>query len=157
LSIELKGDLLTVTSATGRWSVDFPYYFMLWNVADFEAKNKFRTQLIALSTGAARDKSQAGHSQGTLLLIFSPDADAKTFVMSWKEQLGIPATAEAKNVGVKSLRAQHRFDPTSKLHSEFVSWTEKQGPFAVVYMAIDGTYQWNRPHFVDFLRKVRIE
>jgi hypothetical protein len=43
------------------------------------------------------------------------------------------------------------------LHTEFASWTEKQGPFAVVYLGVDGTYQWNRPHFLDFLRAVQIQ
>jgi hypothetical protein len=90
MSIGLKNDLLSVKSAEGRWSVDFPYYFMLWNVADLNAKNGLRTQLIALSTGAARDKSQLGHSQATLLLLFSPGADTKRFVTSWREQLSVP-------------------------------------------------------------------
>jgi len=48
-------------------------------------------------------------------------------------------------------------DRQSKLHTEFASWTEKQGPFAMVYLGIDGTYQWNRPHFLDFLRALQVQ
>lgn len=157
MSVGLKDDLLTVKSFDGRWSVEFPYYFMLWNVADFDATNGLRTQLIALSTGTAKDKSQLGHSQATLLLIFSPGADPKRFSASWRKQLGIPDKAEEKKLGVRDMQAQHRFDSQSKLHMEFVSWAEKQGPFTIFYSGIDGTYQWNRPHFLDFVRAVRIE
>lgn len=157
MSIELKDDLLRVQSIDGRWSVGFPYYFMLWNVADFNAKNGLRTQVIALSTGAAKDKSQLGYSQATLLLIFSPGADTNVFVTSWRQQLNIGATKEEKVLPLRGLRAQYRFDPQTQLHTEFVSWTEKQGPFAVAYTGIDGTYQWNRPHFLDFLRALQIQ
>lgn len=157
MSIELKDDLLRVQSVDGRWSVGFPYYFMLWNVADFNTKNGLRTQVIALSTGAAKDKSQLGYSQATLLLIFSPGADTNVFVTSWRQQLNFRATKEEKVLPVRGLRAQYRFDSQTQLHTEFVSWTEKQGPFAVAYTGIDGTYQWNRPHFLDFLRALQIQ
>ncbi len=157
MSIELNDDLLKVQSVDGRWSVAFPYYFMLWNVADFNAKNGLRTQIIALSTGAAKDKSQAGHSQATLLLIFSPGADTNIFLTSWRQQLSIGVPKEEKVLPVRGLRAQHRFDPQNQLHTEFVGWTEKQGPFAVVYTGIEGTYQWNRLHFLDFLRALQIQ
>jgi hypothetical protein len=157
ISIRMDGDLLEVKSATGHWTVEFPYYFMIWTIGDVDATNGLRTQLLALSTGTARDKSAVGHSQATLLLVFSPRADSNRFLASWKEQLGIPALAEEKALGVRQLRSQYHFDPQSNLHKEIVSWTEKQGPFAVVYLGLDGTYQWNRPHFIDFLRAVRIQ
>jgi len=155
ISLVLEDDLLTARS-TGGWSVKFPYYFMVWNIGDFDAANGLRTQVVALSTGAAKDKSPAGQSQATLMLLFSPGADPKRFVESWRTQLNVVEGNDKRQLPVRGLQSLYRFDPQSKLHTEFTSWSEKQGPFAVVYLGIDGTYQWNRQHFVDFLRALQI-
>jgi hypothetical protein len=89
-TMSLKGDLLEVRSNVGDWSVTVPYYFMIWNVNDFTATGGSRTQLIAVSTGAAADVSPAGRSQATLTLMFSPGADAETVASYWRERLGYP-------------------------------------------------------------------
>jgi len=130
---------------------------MVWNIGDIDATNGLRTQLVALSTGAAKDGSPVGQSQATLMLIFSPGADTKRFVASWHAQLGVSEASEQKQLPVRHLRSLYRFDSQSKLHTEFASWSEKQGPFAVAYLGMDGAYQWNRQHFVDFLNALQIE
>ncbi|MES2947652.1 MAG: hypothetical protein V4858_03830 [Pseudomonadota bacterium] len=152
LSISLAKDLLTVQSSAG-WSVSFPYYFMIWNVGDFTAKGGPRTQLVALSTGAAKDSSQAGKSQATLMFMFSPD-EYRSFESYWRRQLGIGAEIKSNELGVKSLSSRHIVDAPTKLHKEFTSWSNPTGSFAVAYLGIEGTYEWNRPHFIDFLRVV---
>jgi hypothetical protein len=152
ISMELIKDLFTVKSTTG-WSISFPYYFMVWNIGDFVAKGGPRTQLVALSTGAAKDKSQAGRSQATLVFLYSPE-EYETFDKYWREQMGVDANVESKPLGVKGLASRHVIEASSKLHKEFTSWSAPEGSFAVAYLGIEGTYEWNRPHFVDFLRSV---
>jgi hypothetical protein len=150
IKLYLANDTFSLSSNLG-WSITFPYYFMIWNVGDFVAKGGPRTQLVALSTGASKDKSQAGRSQATLMFLFSPDKH-ESFEHYWREQLGIRPNVKLEALGVKSLQSRHVVDETTHLHKEFTSWSSPSGSYAVVYLGIEGTYEWNRPHFIDFLR-----
>jgi len=156
-TLTLKDNLLEVRSEAGGWSVTVPYYFMIWNINDFTATGGARTQLLALSTGAATDVSPARRSQATLVLMFSPGADAVTVASYWRRRFGIAGDAETVPLGVRGLIAQRALDNSSRLYKEFVTWAEPQGPFVVTYTGIDGTYQWNRPHFLDFLRALKVQ
>ena len=154
IRLSLSKDMFTVQSDLG-WSVGFPYYFMIWNIGDFTAKGGPRTQLIALSTGAAKDKSRLGHSQATVLFLFSPArAGFESFEEYWRKQLGIDATAKQQPLTVRELQSSHVVDGATKLHKEFTAWSEVSGSYAVAYLGIEGTYEWNRPHFLDFLRSI---
>jgi hypothetical protein len=152
-ALNLVNDTFTLSSNLG-WSITIPYYFMIWKVGDFTAKGGPRTQLVALSTGAAKDKSQAGRSQATLMFLFSPEK-YENFERYWREQMGIRANIRIETLGVKSLQSRHVADEATSLHKEFTSWSDPAGSFAVVYLGIEGTYEWNRPHFIDFLRAVK--
>lgn len=153
IALNLSGDVFELHSSRG-WSLTFPYYFMVWNVGDFTAKGGPSTQLIALSTGASKDKSQAGRSQATLMFLFSPEK-YETFERYWREQMGIAADIKPAELGVKNLKSRHMVDKTAQLHKEFTSWSDRSGSFAVAYLGIEGTYEWNRPHFIDFLRAIK--
>jgi hypothetical protein len=59
-------------------------------------------------------------------------------------------------LGLRGLVFQRAVDNSSRLHKEFVNWTEPQGPFVVTYTGIDGAFQWNRPHFLDFVRALKV-
>ncbi len=153
VDLQLAGDVFTVNSKA-RWSITFPYYFMVWNVGDFTAKGGPRTQLVALSTGASKDKSSAGRSQATLMFLFSPEK-YETFESYWRGQMGIGVDIKPAALGVKDLKSFHVVDEKAQLHKEFTSWSDKTGSFAVAYLGIEGTYEWNRPHFIDFLRSIK--
>ena len=156
LTLTLKDDLLELHSRYGGWSVTVPYYFMIWNINDFTATDGVRTQMVTLSTGAVRDNSPARRSQATLALIFSPGADAGTVEAYWRKRFGISGDAERVPLGVRGLVGQRTFDKSARLYKEFVTWPERPGPFAVLYSGMDGAYQWNRPHFLDFVRAVDV-
>ena len=153
ISLSLEEDLFTVQS-TLAWKVTFPYYFMLWEVGDFIPIDGKRTQLLSLSTGAAKDKSKLGHSQATLMFLFSPESSLEEFQTYWKRMLELGTEPEARPLGVRGLQAQHVMVEASNLHKEFTAWADSTGSYAVVYLGIDGTYEWNRPHFLDFLRSI---
>jgi hypothetical protein len=33
----------------------------------------------------------------------------------------------------------------------------KKGTLMVLYSGLDGTYQWNRPHFIDLLASLKLD
>jgi hypothetical protein len=149
----LNNDLLTVRSDLG-WSITIPYYFMIWNVGDFTATNGARTQLVALSTGAAKDGSGAGRSQATVVFMFAPGKEFEAFDAYWSAQMNVGMDVKPISLGVKSLRSRHVVDQPKKMHTEFTSWSDSTGSFAVAYLGAEGPYEWNRPHFLDFLQLV---
>jgi len=152
ISLTLAKDMFTIQSSFG-WSVSFPYYFMVWNVGDITAKGGPRTQLVVLSTGAAKDKSEAGKSQATLMFMFSPEKHDE-IEKYWSEQLGIGAEVKRQELGVRNLSSRHVVDAPTNLHKEFTSWSDSTGSYAVAYLGIEGTYEWNRQHFIDFVRAI---
>ena len=154
-TLSLRRDMLTVQSKSGEWSVAVPYYFMIWNLSEFVANNGPRTQLVTLSTGAAKHEGLDGHSQATLMLLFGPGIDPAEFEAYWSAGIGFTGGERTESLPVSDLESRVKFDPASKLHSEYTSWNTKAGPILVVYMGMNGTYQSNRPHFIDFLRSLR--
>lgn len=156
IELSFSAGVFTVKSYLG-WGVTFPYYFMFWNAGDFTATNGQRTQMFLLSTGAAKDKSQLGHSQATLMLIFSPDSRFEDFQAFWLSQFEIPAETATQSLDVRGLQSRHVTNDATKLHKEFTAWQHQTGSYAVFYSGMEGTYEWNRPHFLDFLRHVETQ
>ena len=154
VDLSLNYDLFTVRSNLG-WSVTFPYYFMVWNIGYFAATGGTRTQLIALSTGAAKDKTQFGRSQATLLFLFSPSDKFEAMETYWLTKFGIDAGVQPKPLGVNNLKSRSVTDETLHIHKEFTAWSDPSGSYAVAYSGNDGAYEWNRAHFLDFLRSIK--
>ena len=154
MTLELKGDLFKIRSEAGEWHLTVPYYFMIWRVSDTMEPDGLRTQVVAISTGTARDRSEIGYSSASLMLVFTMSQDFEAFNATWKERVGI-RDGDDRISGVRGLRSFHHLDPDEILHKEFVSWPEPQGIFAVVYSGKEGSYQWNRPHFLDFLKALK--
>jgi len=154
IRLSLHGDLFELESDTG-WQVSFPYYFMIGAVRDMVNKDGARSQLVIISTGTAKDSSKSGRSQATLMLVFSPGAALPEFKAFWQSQIPIRSDDESIALGVRGLTSQKNFEEKLKLHREMVAWSAPKGACAVVYLGNDGTYQWNRPHFIDFVSAVR--
>jgi hypothetical protein len=153
ISVTLDGDRLRVASELG-WSFSVPYYFMMWQAAD-QQRPEGRLQVVTLSTATARDVSAAGHSQATLMLLFSPAGAAAHPAELLRQQQQKGTVDPPAALGVRDLKSQHSFNADMKLHSEMTSWTDASGTYFVEYSGMDGTYQSNRPHFIDFLRSVQ--
>lgn len=155
IDLDLRSDLLHIQSDLG-WSVSVPYYFMIGKVDDFTAPNGLRTQLAVISTGAANDRGEQGHSQATLMLFYSPDADPAAFRTFWEKAFEIGKSDDRVSLGVNGLTSQRNVERAGLLHRELVFLDAGRGALGVAYLGNDGTYQWNREHFLDFLRAVRI-
>jgi len=150
--LSLRDDMFVV--AAKDWTFTVPYYFMIWHVADFEAVDGPRTQMVALSTGAASHKGQEGYSQATLALLFGPGAEGPEFTRYWMNLYGFTGEEPESIAPGQPRRTRKLFDEDRNLRFEYATWKSPKGQFLVVYSGIEGTYQWNRPHFLDFLRSI---
>ncbi len=156
LTLGMENDLIHVKAKEDGWRFKIPYYFMIFMAKQFVVTNGMQTQMMAISTGASKDISKAGRSQATIMLIYSPGAEIKDFSEYWQKLFGILAHSEEKKVNIRFEKSRYIFDEKLNLHKELITWKESKGSFAVSYMGIDGTYQWNRPHFLDFLKALKI-
>jgi hypothetical protein len=150
MTLELRDDLLVVRSDLG-WSVPMPCYFMIAKLGDRKLINGLRAQTMIVSTGAAKDAGSLGHSQATLILSYAPQADLAEARALWENQLEIRPSDERVELGVRGLVSQRNYKKEVKLHREVVSWSTPRGAMTVAYLGNEGTYQWNRQHFLDFL------
>jgi len=153
-SLSLRRDMLHVESNKVGWSVSVPYYFMIWNISEFDATEGPRTQLLSLSTSAAAHQGLEGHSQATLMLLVGPGQKLSEFEEFYRTALGFTGTETPQALPVGQLTSKTKFDEATKLHSEYTSWQAKGGPMVVAYMGMNGTYQSNRANFIDFVRAV---
>ncbi len=156
LRLALKGELLGITSELGGWSVAVPYYFFIFAASDATGTDARRTQTVAVTMGTAPDIAQPGYSQATLVLFFSPKAHSQGFVETWSERFGIKGLPR-KKVGPTAFESQSSYDSATRLHKEVVFLSSDKGSFAVLYSGLDGTYQWNRRHFIDFVTGLKFE
>ena len=153
IEIGLEHDLFRFKSASG-WQFHVPYYFMPFLVLDTEASNGMPIQFLAISTGAAKDSSVAQRSQATFTIIYSHGAELPEFREFFAGQLGVPEDAQQTESGFKDLKTLYWYDEPGLLHTEALFWSSDTGALARVYGGIDGAYQWNRQHYVDFLRSL---
>jgi hypothetical protein len=153
ISLKYSQEMLLIDSDAG-WRVAVPYYFMIGRLDDVTVPNGARWQILMVSTGTAKDVSKLGHSQATLLLVFGPGADLKSSEDYWNKSLELPAGAEEQKLGVRGLTSRHHLQESLKLHKEVTFWKAESGTIGVFYLGNEGTYQWNREHFLDFLRAV---
>ena len=146
----LDGELFVLSSSSDAWRVTFPYYFMLGDLRDIEATNGLRTLMAVISTGFGRHNDAKGYSQATIMLVFSPAGSASEFKEFWLKKFGLTVDDQTAEL-VQRMPGYKRYDAKSKLHTEVVFPKTGSGAMAVSYMGLDGTYQWNRPYFDDFL------
>ena len=155
-SIELVGDQFRLSSTTGGWRVEFPYYFMVFVVDEVDTRNGGpRTQLVTISTAAAPHEGLPGMSQSTLVLMVGPGQAGNQFQRYWENAQGFGRDARKEALGIDDLRSVKRFDEERKIHSELVGWLGTNGPVVVAYSGVAGPFEKNRPHFLDFVRSLR--
>ena len=155
MALSLRKGLFNLSSKTGNWQVDYPYYFMLQDVREFTNTAGHPTNFLSIATGSAPHSETKGYSQATLVLIFSPEIGLKDFQKYWLRIFAVSNRSTKKITSHQSKKSYYVLDKTSRLHKEIVFWQAPQGSFAVAYMGIDGTYQHNRPHFFDFLASLK--
>lgn len=157
LRVSAINDMFHIESIKGNWSTTFPYYFMIGAIGEFNATNGMETQLLTISTGAVKDNTKAGRSQSTLMLAYTPSNDTEEFNNYWGTQLRIDSKIEPKALGVKKLKSIYVYDEGALLHKEITFLPSIRGSLLVVYLGMDGAFQKNRQHFLDFLLSIKTE
>lgn len=156
IKISAVNDMYIVESKNGSWSTRFPYYFMIGNIKEFNATNGMQTQLLSISTGAAKDKTKAGRSQSTLMFVHSPSQNTEEFKNYWLTQFDISSKIKPKALNFNNLESSYIYNEQSQLHKEITFLPSSQGSYLVAYLGMDGAFQTNRQHFLDFLSQVSL-
>ncbi len=147
-----EGDMVKLESTAGDWAARFPYYFFVFGLGESAGWTGTWSQGVAISMGTAKIKDAPGYSQATLLIAHTRGVDPALFQTYWRDQFGISATAVREKLGASQIESQRAFDPAAGMHKEVVFLKNANGQIALAYSGLDGTYQWNRPHFLDFVR-----
>lgn len=156
IDLALLAESLVLSSAAGGWRASVPYHFFIFGVDDATASDGLRTESVVLSTGTAPDAAPPGYSQATIALVFVHGADKATFEEQWLGRFQIPANTELVAIGLTKYQSRSAYDLPTRLHKEFVYVPTEKGAFAVFYGGLDGTYQANRAHFLDFMRLLKL-
>ena len=156
-SIKLNDWHFSITPKTGNWLFKVPFYFMPLSLQEFTAANGQETQFVMVSTGVARHNQGTGYSQATLALMYTPENDKEQFQEFWKKTWNISGSALEKNIRGTGLKSYSIFDDKTKIHVEYTEVPTSNGSLAVVYSGIDGTFQHNRQHFIDFLNTIEVK
>lgn len=156
LALSLQGDQLKVGSVSG-WEVVVPYHFFVFNLANGVGHDGNRLEAAIISTGSAPDAAPPGYSQATLGVFFTPDAKLDSFTRAWLGRFDIAPDTPAKRIASTTFESRTGYDAKTRLHKEAVFLPTRKGALMVLYSGLDGTYQWNRPHFIDFLASLKLD
>ncbi|QDP00894.1 hypothetical protein [Thalassotalea sp. PS06] len=83
-------------------------------------------------------------------IINSATKDFAEFQDYWLEQFSLQ---QAKAKQVRDSPSIYTYNEDILLHQELLFKAGESGSFLIAYLGVDGTYQHNRQHFVDFLSK----
>jgi hypothetical protein len=146
-----------LATENGKWMVSFPYFFMVGSTTRQRMANGTENDVATLSTlTGANSEPRGGASQGTILILSAQTPDLPSYVAFWLQQLQVAQTDTVANPVPQATRSYRRFDRASGLWKEVVSLKIPSGSLIVAYIGLDGTYQVNRPHFLDLLKSLRV-
>ena len=147
----------SLSTEYGKWMVRFPYFFMVGAITRQRLANSIENDVATLSTlTAANSEPRGGASQGTILILSAQTPDLPSYVAFWLQQLQVAPTDTVSNPVPQATRSYRRFDQGSGLWKEVVALKIPSGSLIVVYIGLDGTYQVNRPHFLDLLKSLQV-
>lgn len=156
MRVEFAPPFLRVSSASGGWRAEVPYYFMIGELQSFRANNGLPTEVVQVSTLFADHDRRPGASQATILVVFSATERSDEFTAFWLRQFGLrPADTvpDGPRAGATTYRA---YDEENDMNKEAVLMRTARGPMLVAYMGLTGPFAANRPNFLDFLNHLQV-
>lgn len=149
LKLSLEPPVFTLRSDDSTWAVCFPYYFMPALAGRQTPNNGVLTEIAVLSTLVAPDSGESGASQATIFIAAAPIADSANHAALWTRQLGVnPVPAPGPSMPGQWFRSPEG----ERMHREAVIRRLPQRVVILAYVGLAGTYESNRPHFLDLLR-----
>jgi hypothetical protein len=111
--------------------------------------NGVSTEIATLSTLFAPDRGAPGSSQATILIAAAPVADSAEHVGEWVKQLSVN-----RSRGGSSARRGEWYAASASdgMQREAVVLRLQTRVVLVAYLGLPGTFEANRPHFIDLLR-----
>ncbi len=148
--------LYTLTADADGWRVRFPHYFMIAVAQRQRMNDGLETSIAMLSTLFAKDSTRdPGASQATILLVSAP-VPAPQLAASWLEQLGMGSGDTIPNHSPGAVRTYRARNAVSRMVRELVVMAPPGRAIVVAYIGLDGTFETNRPHFLNLLATLRV-
>jgi hypothetical protein len=148
--------LYTVTAKADDWTIRFPYYFMIGSVTRQKAANGAETSAVMLSTLFARDSTTVpGASQATILVL-SAQVPPPAITEFWLSLIGLAPSDTMKTPTPLAVAAYGGRDARLRMNRELVVYASPRGTILFIYTGLDGSYEANRPHFIDLMNTLRI-
>ena len=158
-SIELEEDFL-VFSHEDYWKIWVPYYFQVKRLKRTEQPKGTQAEIITFKTGFMKHVGHSGASRGTILFVRSPlktNQDMKDFRAYWHKKVHRGRKTVQTEVPATKLKSEKSLNKSAGLHVESTLFRVKKSGYAVIYTAENGPYQWNRAHYIDFLREIELK
>jgi hypothetical protein len=152
--MELQFPLFQVRSDTGQWTVRYPYYFMTEEIRRLVPVEGWESDLVVVSTLFAPARKGKSHSQSRILFAYAEAVEPEAFREHWLRQLGIESGKKVKNEVFPGEPAFSRFDKKERQRAEVCFLHTDDGSAAVALVGADGSFQKNRPHYLDFLKNL---
>lgn len=149
----------TLVARDDGWAVRFPHYFMIGHVVRQAMANDVESSIAVLSTLFAahtpHPADQLGASQATVM-IMSAAADAAEMTAFWLAQFGLSVDDAVEVPDPSALSAYRGRDEGSRMSMELAVFAPPGRVILVAYLGVDGTYEANRPHYLNLLRTLRV-
>ena len=156
-SLELTGDRFTLSATLGRWRVQFPWYFMLWNADRVMQERTDTFDVVSLSTlTAANAPAVGGASQATILIVSRETDSIAPFIRNWLYTFGVSAWDTVPKVVPQALRSYRHVDRPRHMEMEVSVFKIPSGSLMVGYFGLEGTFEANRQAYLDLLRSMQV-
>ena len=150
--LRLEFPSYVVSSRESPWRLQFPWYFMIWELRRFTAKNGLVTELVTVSTSFAKHKEGDGKSQATLMFMYSPGSECRGFDEHWLGLLGLDETGRSKEALLPGAASYSGNDAVRHMRKELTLSARSDGCAAFALLGIEGTFEANRVSYLDFIR-----
>ena len=148
--------LYTLVAVEEGWRIRLPYYFMIGATTRQTLANGVETSVAIISTLFAQDSTEIpGASQATIFIVSALTSPAELTAF-WLGQLSIQPTETMPTPTRSALRAYRARDAAIRMTKELVVFAPAGRTILFMYVGRDGTYEANRPHFIDVLNTLMV-
>lgn len=152
--IQFNYPYFNLSSNEGNWNILFPFYFMISTVTRFNSNYGAVTEAVKLSTLFSEHTVDNGNSQGTILIIFSYTDEYEKVKNYWINTFGLTGENRTNDEIIENSESYYGYDNSNNINKELVFLDSDNGVLMISFTGIDGTYQNNRIHFVNFMNNI---
>ncbi len=151
-NLDFNFPIYSLTTNKNYWTINYPYYFMISKADKIMANYGVEMDFIKLSTLFGQHKEGNGESQSTILFTYSYTDEIKIVKDYWINVFGLSEDDFIENELIENSFSYYKLD--NKMHKELFFMQNQNGIFMITFIGIDGTYQSNRVHFLDFIKNL---